>query len=150
MTEQPWPFIGSDRHGWPAGGDDAELYKSKLAVRVKRTEQEIARAAADRAAARALELEYYKGVLEVAKGSIERARGAAEFVQKASGGIGVIYAAILGVAFSVSERPLPSRGVLPAIFLGISVVCATYFLAWLPTREPRAEDMTRDESPRGT
>jgi hypothetical protein len=38
---------------------------------------------------------------------------------------------VLGLAFSVAENPLPSRGVLPALFLGAAVACSTAYLAYL-------------------
>jgi len=150
MSSEPWPFAPSDSHGWPEPGTDTKLYEAQLEVRKKRTDEEIARAAAERAADQAVAQEFYKGIIEVAKGSIDRSRASAEFVQKAAGAIAVIYAGVLGVAFSVAERPLPTRGVIPAIFLGLSIVFATSFIAWLPNLEAEARWATKDESPPGT
>lgn len=155
MSGQPRPFAASDQLGWPpvpsgSGESDKKLYEAQLEVRKKRTDQIIARAAAEYEADLAIELEFFKGVMEVAKGSIDRARASAEFVQKAASAIGVIYAAVLGVAFSVAERPLPARGVIPALFLGLSIVCSTYFLAWLPPSESGPDEGTRDESKPGS
>jgi hypothetical protein len=154
MTIEPWPFVPSDKHGWPPLSGDAEaeklLFTAQLEVRKKRTDQEIARAAAENAADLALEKAFYDGIVDVAKGSIDRARASADFVQKAAAAIGTIYAAALGVSFSVAERPFPARGVLPAIFLGVSIVCATYFLAWLHRYEGDETEETRDDSPPAT
>lgn len=152
MTPEPWPFVASDAHGWPppSDADKQLLYAAQLEVRKKRTDQEIARATAEEAADLALEKAFYDGLADVAKGSIDRARASADFVQKAAAAIATIYAAVLGVSFSVAERPFPPRGVLPAIFLGISIVCATYFLAWLQRAEGDETEETRDDSPPGT
>jgi hypothetical protein len=40
----------------------------------------------------------------------------------------------------VSDRPLPARGVIPAFFLGLAVVCASYFIAWLPDADAKADE----------
>ena len=42
----------------------------------------------------------------------------------------MIYAAIVGVAFLV-DAPLPPRGVIPAIFLGLAIALATGYVAFL-------------------
>jgi hypothetical protein len=70
-------------------------------------------------------------MIEVAKGSIERTRQAAEAVRLAAAAIGTIYAAVLALAFSVA-KPLPPRGLIPAVFLGLAIFFATAFVAWLP------------------
>jgi hypothetical protein len=151
---QPWPFFESDASAWPtAKGDSREFNKqldlANLEVRKKRTDQEIALNQAETDADLALEEKFYESVFEVAKGSIDRARASADFVQKGAGAIVAIYGAVLGVAFSVSERPLPARGVLPAFFLGLAIVCATYFIAWLPDPEERIDQAAEEgDSPR--
>jgi hypothetical protein len=43
----------------------------------------------------------------------------------------VVYAAVLGVAFSATENPLPVRGAAAAVFLGLSVALATAYLAYV-------------------
>ena len=47
---------------------------------------------------------FHQGIFEVARGSIDRARAGAESVRNAAAAIGVIYAAIVGVAFSWTRR----------------------------------------------
>jgi hypothetical protein len=71
----------------------------------------------------------------VASGSIERARAGAELVQKASAAIAALYTAVLALVFSVTDNPLPLRGVLAPFFLGLAVVLSTAYIAYLgPTR----------------
>ncbi|HSS60130.1 MAG TPA: hypothetical protein VLK30_01595 [Candidatus Limnocylindrales bacterium] len=73
---------------------------------------------------------YYQAMLDTAKGAPDRWRSAAEFVQKAATAVGTIYAAILGSAATVSGRPLPARGVFPAVFLGLAIAMSTVYVAY--------------------
>jgi hypothetical protein len=152
---EPWPYIESDQDSWPDPAPQSEeqaqaLYAAKLEARKKRTDQEIGRAASDAAADTALNQSFFQGILDVAKGSIDRARASADFVQKAAAAIGAIYTTILGVSFSVADRPFPSRGLPAAIFLGVAIVCSTYFLAWLDPTESKRQDDILDDAPPGT
>jgi hypothetical protein len=74
---------------------------------------------------------YYQALLEVAKGSLERSRLAADVVQKAAAAIGTLYAAVLGVSFSVSNHRLPARGIIPGIFLGLAIALSTAYVAYI-------------------
>jgi hypothetical protein len=78
--------------------------------------------------------------VEVAKSSIERARTAAEFVRNAAAGIVTIYTGVLGVAFATGDgsRALPARGIVPAVFLALSLVLATAYVAFF-TRGPNTK-----------
>lgn len=143
---EPWPYAPADAHGWPTAAECAdasdfasELCRAKLAVRQKRTDQEIARAKADIDAGIAVEQAYYTAVLEVARGAVERARASAELVQKASAAIVTLYTGILALAFSVAERPLPGKALFAAVLLGAAVVLSTAFLAYLPDGDAERE-----------
>jgi hypothetical protein len=134
---EPWPWAESDRHAWPDSGKEPvateeELRNAHLEVRKKRTDQEIALAKSVFDAGISVETSVYSGIIDVAKSGIERTRGSADFVQKAAAAIGTIYGAILGVSFAVGEHPLPWRALIPAIFLGLAILCSAVFLAWLP------------------
>lgn len=74
---------------------------------------------------------FHDALIDVSKGSIERARTGAETVQKAAAAIATLYTGVLALAFSVAERPLPSRGLVPAILLGWAIVWATAYLAYI-------------------
>lgn len=119
-----------------------ELLKAQFALEKARADHDLAEASAreeaTRAAAaaeddadRASSAAYSAAVLDVAKGSHERARGSAEFVQKAATAIFGLYTGALTLSFSVTEAPLPVRGLLPSVFLGLAVVLATGYLAYL-------------------
>jgi hypothetical protein len=74
---------------------------------------------------------FYSAFVDVGKGSIERTRAAAEAIRNAAGAIGIIYTGVLGLAFS-TDKALPTRGLIPAVFLGLAIVFSTAFVAWLP------------------
>ena len=129
-----------DWAGWPTydAQDTAAakaVFEGKVAARGKRIEAAIARAQANRAADLAHNAAVQQALIEVARGGLDRARSNAETVQKAAGTIGTLYTGILAVAFSVTSRPLPVRGVLPALFLGLAVAASTAYLAYLSRRD---------------
>jgi len=102
--------------------------------------------AADRAEAkaeldadRASSAAFNDAVMTVAKGGIDRARASSEFVQKAATAIFALYTGALTLAFSVTNNPLPARGILPSLFLGFAVLLATAYLAFL-TKGDRVKD----------
>lgn len=79
---------------------------------------------------------YHETVAEVTKGAIERARDGAKYVQTAAAAIAALYTGALGLVFSVTDNPLPLRGVLAPAFLGLAVALATAYLAYVK-RAPR-------------
>jgi hypothetical protein len=129
---------------WPVGTSAAQkkaVFDAKAAAAQEHAKAIDARAQAELDEELDLLGEFHKAILEVGKASIERARSSADTVQKASAAILGLYTAILGVVFSVSDNPLPSRGVIPTLFLGLAVVFSTVYLAYLtsppPTPPPR-------------
>lgn len=89
----------------------------------------------------AIDDQFYTAIFGSLTGSVERARSAAETVQKASAAIATLYGAGIGVSFSVSDGPLPVRGVIPLVFLGLAVVCSTAYLAWIPDRRSHIDSL---------
>lgn len=90
---------------------------------------------------------FWGAVLEYFQGSVERARSGAEFVEKAAASVATVYAGILGLAFSVSDNPLPLRGLIPAVFLGLAIAGAAYYLAY-PSHS--ASEMTTPDDETGS
>ena len=88
------------------------------------------------AAESSINAEFYKSVFAVAQGSIDRARAGAETVQKASAAIAALYTALFGVVSSTKDNPLPSRGVIPMLFLGLAVVASTAYIAYQTRSKP--------------
>lgn len=74
---------------------------------------------------------FYDNLAGLAVDGVARSRAAADTVQKASAAIAALYTGVLGVAFSVTANPLPARGVLAPIFLGLAVVLSTAYVAYL-------------------
>jgi hypothetical protein len=84
----------------------------------------------------AIDAEFFKAIFAVAQGSVDRARAGAETVQKAAAAIAGLYTPFLAVVFSIKEHPLPSRGIIPVLFLGIAIVSSSAYLAYLTRARP--------------
>ncbi len=84
--------------------------------------------------------EIHKAYIEVAKGSIDRMQKRAELLQAAAIAIGTLYTGLLAFFFITADKitkdnvdqteTLPSRGIIPAVFLGCTVVFAMAYLAF--------------------
>jgi len=61
------------------------------------------------------------------------------FVAKSAGAIGGAYTGILALTFALDVNPLPARGIIPTIFLGLAIVLATGFLAYVSGPDTTAE-----------
>jgi hypothetical protein len=130
-----WPGVGSD----PAHANGKALYEAK-----------VGRVTADDDARLALQKAFVDGVIDVAKGSIDRARAGAELVQKGAAAVVTIYTAVLGVSFSVAERPLPSRGVIAPVLLGVAVVLSTVYLAYQSKPDDDVDELDEEPSSHAT
>ena len=73
---------------------------------------------------------FHANLAELYLGSVARTRSAAEAVRNAAAAIGTIYAAVLGLIF-LTNRPLPLRGLIPAVFLGLAIAGASAYLAYM-------------------
>jgi len=93
----------------------------------------LTRDAAAWAAEYALEKSIHDARIEVAKGSIDRSHAGAEFIRNAAAGIATIYAAVLGVTYGAGDKveQAPARAIIPALFLGVALVCAAAYVAFL-------------------
>jgi hypothetical protein len=69
-------------------------------------------------------------LVTVTVGGIERARGGAQFVQTAATALAGLYTGVLAVLF-VADEAAPVRAFIPALFLGLAVTLATYYLAFV-------------------
>ncbi|HET7121112.1 MAG TPA: hypothetical protein VFI17_07665 [Solirubrobacterales bacterium] len=76
---------------------------------------------------------FHEKISEVAAGSVERSRDSAKYIQTASAAIATLYTGSLGLVFSVTDHPLPLRGVFATVFLGLSVALAAAYLAFITT-----------------
>ena len=80
---------------------------------------------------------FYTSAYEVAKAAVERARSGAQFVQTAAAAVVTLYTGALAVAFSATSSPLPLRGLIPAVYLGLAVALAAFYLAFPSTTVER-------------
>ena len=133
------------------------LFAGQVEACNKRIQDEIDTGQLHRQADHANMAAFHEKVAALALAAVERSRAGAETVQRAAAAIATLYAASLGVAFSVAARPLPLRGILAPLFLGIAIVLASAYLAYIgPTDhdavpapaggaapEPRALERTR-------
>jgi hypothetical protein len=144
-TQIEWPELPEISAGDPQAAAKLELYKTKLAIintehqaKVDREKAEyqanVNRESAEFANQYATTQEVYKGYVEVAKGQIDRSLQRADFVQKVAAAIGTVYTGIIAFSFAVAKDaviPLPVTGMGPAIFLGLSLVLASAYVAYL-------------------
>jgi hypothetical protein len=125
----------SNGSGWPTVPEG--LSAAKKEAREKAIfDAKIKRAESNKTAEDAINAEFYKAVFAVAQGSIDRTRASAATVQTASAAIAALYTSLLGVVFSVTNNPLPSRGVIPVLFLGLAILASTGYLAYLTHAAP--------------
>lgn len=78
---------------------------------------------------------FHEAVLEIGSSGIDRIRDSAKQVQVSATAIQGVYGAVLGVVFAAGKSALPIRGVFPALFLGLAIVLATFFISFLVVPE---------------
>ena len=76
--------------------------------------------------------------LDAAKGELDRTAQRAEFVQKAAAAISTAYVAVVGLTYGLGQglTALPFQGVLPTLFLGLAIVLATAYAAYITRPKP--------------
>jgi hypothetical protein len=132
LSETDWPALPP---GFAATTEAQKLlYQAKL-ERVKADRELLAqRQDAAQRVEDDLRSAVHTAYLEVAKQSIERSISRAQFVTTVAGTIVSLYTALLGLVYSLSTkplRPLPGRGLAPAVFLGLSLVFSAAYVAFL-------------------
>lgn len=116
----PWPT--------PNGTADQQLELFKMCL--AETAEQRARLGSPGPRADPIDDRFFAAYYEVLRGRIEQSRQSAETVQRAAAAISGLYGVALGVAFSVTNNPLPARGVIPLLFLGLAIVSSTVYLSW--------------------
>jgi hypothetical protein len=74
---------------------------------------------------------FFAKVIETSAGAIQRSRDSATFLQGASAAIAALYSGALGLVFVAGDNPLPARGLAATLFLGLAVVLAAAYIAFL-------------------
>jgi hypothetical protein len=117
-----------------------DLAKAAYDVRLKRaTNAEDAARAQDDLLAQtdvALTREFHEDVRAVAKTALEHADSLPQLIITASGAVVTLYTGVLALVFAASSRPLPPRGLIPAVFFGLSVALATSYAGYITRSRP--------------
>jgi hypothetical protein len=119
-----------------------ERYKTELATWTAAQAATATRTEADRAHYRALREDLYKSYLDVAAKQLDRALTRGQAVSTAASAIATLYGAVLGLRFvvgSTAVSPLPTRGLVPTVFLGLAIVLSVAYLAYLTPRKQLTE-----------
>jgi hypothetical protein len=126
--EPSWPPLPQSLRADPKA---QEAWATAVATAIVEAEKSARAVDADRAKEAAdLNQKLTDTLATISIGGIERARGGAQFVQTASTALAGLYTGVLGVLF-VADQPAPVRSLIPALFLGLAVVLATYYLAFV-------------------
>lgn len=132
--EIEWPPLPDVESGDPQIELKKLLYQAKLQVITTQQAADLERGEAFRANIYLLDQALHNAYIDVAKGHLDRVRARAEFVEKAAGTIGGAYALVLGLSFDVTKNSgaaLPVRGLAPTFFLGLSIVFAAVYHAFI-------------------
>ncbi len=124
----------------PTDAVRGDLAKAAYDVRLKRaTSAEDAAAAQDALLAQtdvALVRGFHESVRDVAKGALEHADGLPQLVITASGAVVTLYTGVLALVYAAASRPLPARGLIPALFLGGAVAFAVGYAGFITDTHP--------------
>ena len=124
----------------PTDAVRGDLAKAAYDVLLKRaTSAEDAASAQDALMAQtdvALVREFHESVREVAKTALEHADGLPQLVITASGAVVTLYTGVLALVFAAASRPLPARGLIAALFLGLAVALAVGYAGYLTKARP--------------
>lgn len=129
-----------------------ERYKIQLAAWKAERDALATQVEAYRADYRLLREDVYKSYLDVASKQFDRALTRGQIVSTAAGAIATIYGAVLGLRFVVGSttiRPLPTRGLIPTVFLGLAIVLSIAYLSYLTpprnlTTRPKTGSLLQD------
>ncbi len=136
-------FAGID---WPAPVDIATgdknadtiktLYQAQLLLVNNRQQGVIDHDKAVRASDYTFHQAVFQAYLDVAKGQIDRSVLRTQFLTTAASAIGTVYTAILAFSFGLGQpnHALPAVGIAPAVFLGLAIALAAYYLAYITSQ----------------
>jgi hypothetical protein len=116
----------------------ADLVKAAYDAELKRaTSEEEANAAQDALVKQTdvtLMREFWESVRDVAKAGLTRADALPQLVITAAGALVTLYTGILALVFAASSHPMPWRGLIPALLLGLAIGFATAYAAYIRPR----------------
>ncbi|HLL78462.1 MAG TPA: hypothetical protein VKT25_03125 [Ktedonobacteraceae bacterium] len=112
------------------------LYEAQLQLLNNRQQGYIDHDKAVRASDTAFHQAVFQAYLDVAKGQIDRSVTRTQFLTTAASAIGTVYTALIGLAFGLGQanHELPATGIAPAVFLGLSIALAAYYLTYITSQ----------------
>ena len=137
-----------DQQTWPTPPEDipeakADLEKTLYTAQVQSFADQL-KTISERSNARFTNYDTFNqtlnsAYLDVAKGQLDRAISRAEFLEKAAGTIAGLYTGLLGFLYNADTtkgKPFPVVGIMPTIFLGLSIVLAAVYLSYITHPKP--------------
>jgi hypothetical protein len=131
MSEPQWPDLPAE---WSADPATTAKYRELLLagkIDHAKHEAQVAPATPKSLADDDSEKKLHETLGTLVGESIERARDGAKFVETAAAALGTVYTGILAFSFAAKDAPMPGRGLYAAIFLGIAIVGASIYLAFV-------------------
>lgn len=122
----PYPQTSSDTKEFAQA-----LYGAQLAAPKTRTETIEARYRSQFDVEAELFKNFHTTLRDIGKTTVTRTDSLAQLVQTASAAIVTLYTGVLGFVFVAGGTALPLRALIPAIFLGLAVVLAAAYAAFL-------------------
>ncbi len=131
-SKDGWPPLPMIEQNDPLSEVKQILYQGRVNAVVAKAAADVEREKAHYASYYANVQTVYNSYIDVAKSGIDRSRTGAEFIEKASSAVGVLYAALIGLIFTVAGdksagNSLPLRGVVPVLYLGAAIVLAAVY-----------------------
>jgi len=131
-----WPPPVETASGDPLADTTKALYQAQLQLIGIRQQGFIDHDKVVRASDSPFHQAVFQAYLDVAKGQIDRSVTRTQFLTTAASAIGTVYTAIIGLSFGLGQpnHTLPATGIAPAIFLGLSIALAAYYLAYITSQ----------------
>ncbi|HLL79281.1 MAG TPA: hypothetical protein VKT25_07270 [Ktedonobacteraceae bacterium] len=127
------------------------LYQAQLQVLNNRQQGYIDRDKAVRTSDYAFHQAVFQAYLDVAKGQIDRSVTRTQFLATAASAIGTVYTAVIGLSFGLGQpnHTLPGTGIVPAIFLGLALAFAVYYLTFITSQSHLLKQPDPDQKEAG-
>jgi hypothetical protein len=149
--------------GWPAYPDTdpdvkdlaVAVYNAELVPQKSRLETNEARYRSQFDSETELFKNFHTTLRDMAKSAASRVDTLAQLVQTAAGAIVTLYTGVLALVFAAGGTELPLRALIPAVFLGLAVVLAAAYAAFLtpiddtlfvPRSRPRENAMRQTQA----
>ena len=147
-----WPAPVATPSSDPLTDTTKALYQAQLQLINNRQQGFIDHDKAVRASDYAFHQAVFQAYLDVAKGQIDRSVLRTQFLTTAASAIGTVYTAIIALSFGLGQpnHALPAVGIAPAVFLGLSIALAAYYLAYITSQTHQLNEQVATSMHRAT